>query len=134
MAGEENLNKRMYKLLILMLKYIPMLIALVYVLNTVLSYFYIDVPMLSNIAGMSILSWMFMYTAATVFRFCLYHKMFLYYILITDVVNITDYYIGIPIEGIELLMIHGAITGISLFLILYFYVKSNKRTATENSR
>ena len=34
MAVEENLNKSMYKLLILMLKYIPMLISLVYVLNT----------------------------------------------------------------------------------------------------
>lgn len=33
MAVEENLNKSMYKLLILMLKYIPMLISLVYVLN-----------------------------------------------------------------------------------------------------
>lgn len=81
MAVEENLNKSMYKLLILMLKYIPMLISLVYVLNTALSYFYIDIPVLSNLAGMSILPWIFMYLSATVFRFCLYHKMFLHYIL-----------------------------------------------------
>lgn len=87
----------MYKLLILMLKYIPMLISLVYVLNTALSYFYIDIPVLSNLAGMSILPWIFMYLSATVFRFCLYHKMFLHYILVTDIINIIDYYIGIPI-------------------------------------
>lgn len=80
MAVEENLNKSIYKLLILMLKYIPMLISLVYVLNTALSYFYIDIPVLSNLAGMSILPWIFMYLSATVFRFCLYHKMFLHYI------------------------------------------------------
>jgi hypothetical protein len=66
MAVEENLNKSMYKLLILMLKYIPMLISLVYVLNTALSYFYIDIPVLSNLAGMSILPWIFMYLSATV--------------------------------------------------------------------
>ena len=93
MAVEENLNKSMYKLLILMLKYIPMLISLVYVLNTALSYFYIDIPVLSNLAGMSILPWIFMYLSATVFRFCLYHKMFLHYILVTDkrlVLNMTD--------------------------------------------
>lgn len=81
----------MYKLLILMLKYIPMLISLVYVLNTALSYFYIDIPVLSNLAGMSILPWIFMYLSATVFRFCLYHKMFLHYILVTDIINIIDY-------------------------------------------
>lgn len=64
MAVEENLNKSMYKLLILMLKYIPMLISLVYVLNTASSYFYIDIPVLSNLAGMSILPWIFMYLSA----------------------------------------------------------------------
>lgn len=69
MAVEENLNKSMYKLLILMLKYIPMLISLVYVLNTALSYFYIDIPVLSNLAGMSILPWIFMYLSAIVFWF-----------------------------------------------------------------
>ena len=117
MAVEENLNKSMYKLLILMLKYIPMLISLVYVLNTALSYFYIDIPVLSNLAGMSILPWIFMYLSATVFRFCLYHKMFLHYILVTDIINIIDYYVGIPIEDLELLMIHGTITGLFLFVM-----------------
>lgn len=102
MAAEENLNKSMCKLLILMLKYIPMLISLVYVLNTALSYFYIDIPVLSNIAGMSILPWIFMYLSSIVFKFCLYHKMFLYYILVTDMINIIDYYINIPVEDLEL--------------------------------
>lgn len=134
MAVEENLNKSMYKLLILMLKYIPMLISLVYVLNTALSYFYIDIPVLSNLAGMSVLSWIFIYLSATVFRFCLYHKMFLHYILVTDIINIIDYYIGIPIEDLELLMIHGTITGLFLFAILYLYVRSYKKPTIEDSR
>ena len=42
-----------------------------------------------------------MYLSATVFRFCLYHKMFLHYILVTDIINIIDYYVGIPIEDLE---------------------------------
>ena len=134
MAVEENLNKSMYKLLILMLKYIPMLISLVYVLNTALSYFYIDIPVLSNLAGMSILPWIFMYLSATVFRFCLYHKMFLHYILVTDIINIIDYYVGIPIKDLELLMIHGTITGLFLFVILYLYVKSHKKPTVKDSR
>lgn len=132
---EERLkSKSLYKLLVVMLKYIPMLITLFYIANTVLSYFYIDIPALSNIAGMSLLPWIFMYVAATVFRFCAYHKMFLYYILVVDVINITDYYIGIPIGDLELLMVHGAITGVSLFIILYLYIKSHKKPVTEDSR
>lgn len=134
MAAEENLNKSMCKLLILMLKYIPMLISLVYVLNTALSYFYIDIPVLSNIAGMSILPWIFMYLSSIVFKFCLYHKMFLYYILVTDMINIIDYYINIPIEDLELLMIHGTITGLFLFTILYLYVRNHKKSISKDNR
>lgn len=117
-----------------MLKYIPMVIALVYVLNTLLSYFYIDIPALSNIAGISLLPWLFMYIANLVFKFCLYHRVFLYYILITDILSIIDYYIGIPIERFELLMINLIIIGISLFIILYSYVKSNKGTIIKSNK
>ena len=130
MAVEESLkSKYLYKVLIITLKYIPMVISFMYMINTILSYFYIDLPVLSNIAGISLLPWLFMYLSSVVFRFCLYHKMFLYYILITDLINITDYYIGIPIENLELLMLHSFITGISLFIILYLYVKSNRKTS-----
>lgn len=125
MAKEENLkSKSLYKLLLIMLKYIPMLIALFYVINTATAYIGIDIPVLSNIAGMSLLTWIFMYLSAIVFRFCLYHRMFLYYILATDIINIIDYYVGIPITNFELLMLHSVITGVSLFIILYVYIRS----------
>lgn len=134
MVMEGNLNKRLYRLFVLVLKYIPMVIALAYMLNTALSYFYIDIPALSNIAGMSILSWIFMYISSKVFRFCICHRMFLYYILVTDLLNIIDYYIGIPVEDMELLMIHSIITCLFLFLILYLYVRSHKEISAKDSR
>ena len=135
MAKEENLkSKSLYRLLLIMLKYIPMLIALFYVINTATAYIGIDIPVLSNIAGMSLLTQIFMYLSAIVFRFCLYHRMFLYYILATDIINIIDYYVGIPIEDLELLMIHGTITGLFLFVILYLYVMSHKKPTIKDSR
>lgn len=106
-----------------------MVISSMYMINTILSYFYIDVPIISNIAGMSLLPWLFMYLASIVFRFCQYHKMFLYYILVIDFINIIDYYLGIPIGDLELLMLHSFISGVFLFLILYFYVKNNRKTS-----
>ena len=133
-VGENLKSKVLYKLLLAMLKYIPMLITLFYVVNTITAYIGIDIPVLSNIAGISLLPWLFMYLAAIVFRFCMYHRMFLYYILVTDLVNIIDYYIGIPINNFELLILHSIITGVSLFLILYLYVKSHKKPTTKDSR
>ena len=51
-----------------------------------------------------------------------------------DIINIIVYYVGIPIEDLELLMIHGTITGLFLFVILYLYVKSHKKPTAKDSR
>lgn len=125
--GESLRNKSLYKTLLILLKYIPIIIALFYIVNTLGALFGIDLPVLNNIAGMSLLTWVFMYLAALVFKFCIYHRMFLYYILVTDIINIIDYYIGIPVDSYGIVMIHSVIIGILLFIILYFYVKRNKK-------
>ena len=121
------LRSKQYKLLLVLLKYIPILISLVYVLNTFATYVGIDIPAANNIAGMSLLTWIFIYIATIVFKFCSYHRMFLYYILIVDIINIIDYYIGIPISDFQLLMLHSIITGISLFIILFLYLKIKRK-------
>lgn len=125
--GESLRNKSLYKTLLILLKYIPIIIALFYIVNTLGALFGIDLPVLNNIAGMSLLTWVFMYLAALVFKFCIYHRMFLYYILVTDIINIIDYYIGIPVDSYGIVMIHSVVIGILLFIILYFYVKHNKK-------
>ena len=127
MAAEvKYIRNKYYKLFIVLLKYIPIFIALIYTLNTYAAFIGTDIPVANNIAGISLLTWIFMYMATIVFKFCSYHRMCLYYILIVDIINIIDYYIGIPITDFQLLMLHSIITGISLFIILFLYLKINK--------
>ena len=120
------LRSKQYKLLLIMLKYIPMLISFIYALNTFAAFIGIDIPAANNIAGMSLLTWIFMYVATIVFNFCSYHRIFLYYILIVDIINIIDYYINIPISDFQLIMLHTIVTGISLFIVLFLYIKKKK--------
>lgn len=135
MAKEDVLRSEvLYKVLLGSLKIIPMLIAMCYMLNTALAYIDIDIPVLSNLAGMSLFTWVFIYLASIVFRFCAYHRMSLYYILVIDILNIVDYYVGIPISDFNLMMIHSVITGLTLFTILYLYVKHNKQSIKTYSR
>lgn len=131
-GNSRNVNKLYYKLFIIVLKYIPSLIALCYILNTVMALFGIYIEPLSNIARMSLLTWIFLYIATYVFKFCIYHRMFLWYILIDDLLNIIDYYYELPIETSNLLMIHNSIIGIFLFIILYLYVKNHKKSISKN--
>ncbi len=60
--------------------------------------------------------------------------MFLHYIVVNTVLNTYDLYIGIPLSDIELLTVYLSITGIMLFIILYLYIKSNKKLTAKNSR
>lgn len=134
MAEVENLkSKSLYKLLLIMLKYIPIVVVLSYVLNTFLAYVGIDIPILSILSGMSVLTWLFMYLCAIVFRFCIYYRISLYYILATDSINMLDYYIGIPITDFELLMLHSIIIGTFIFIISFIYVKNHSRPINKDS-
>lgn len=132
---EERLrSKRLYKIELFTLKVIPMLMALVCLLNSIFSYIGIDLVILSYLGGTSIFTLIFLYLSSYVFKFCSYHRMFLHYVLITWIINIIDYYIGIPIDDLEYLCLQLIVAGISLFIILYLYVKNNKKAATRNNR
>lgn len=125
-------NKNLYKLELMLLKILPMLIALIHLCNIIFSYFSIDLPILSYVGGISFIPLIFMYLSSYVFQFCEYHRMFLHYIVIDNLICIYDLYIGIPIEDLKMLKIHISILGICLFIILYLY-KRNKNEK-ENRR
>lgn len=118
---EKSKRSNLHKLLLLILKYIPMVIALCYMVNTL---FYVE-P-LSNIAGVSLLTWIFLYLSSIVFEFCACHRIFLWYILMDDILNIVDYYWSIPISTDNLIRIHNILAGITLFIVLILYVRNSK--------
>lgn len=123
MDVEVNLNKLLYKAELYLIKVIPMVLSGIALLNTILSYFYIDVPLLSYLGGVSVLTIAFLYLSSYVFKFCAYHRMFIHYITLNWVLNIIDYYIGIPLDNKELFMMYMIITGIFLFIVLYLKFK-----------
>ena len=129
MTVEESLNKSLYKIELYLIKVIPMVLSGIALLNTVLSYLYIDVPLLSYLGGVSVLTIIFLYISSYVFKFCAYHRMFIHYITVNWVLNIYDYYIGIPLSNKGLFLLYMSITGITLFIILYYHVKSKENNS-----
>lgn len=133
MVKEANLNKIKYKILLLLLKYIPFISMAGYVLSTFLSYIRHNTEILSFLCGLSMLSWVYMLLSSFVFRFCIFHRLPLYYMIIIDSLNIYDYYKGIPLNDFKLLMLHSIITGITILLIIYFYAKCHKKPTEQNT-
>lgn len=123
MEKEEKLNKIFYRIELYLIKTIPIAIALIALLNTILSYFYIEVPLLSYIGGVSLFELIFLYLSSYVFKFCVYHRLPIHYITINWLLNIYDYYIGISLSNKNLFLMYMIITGITILLILYFKFK-----------
>lgn len=98
-----------------------MLLAFCTVLNMLFDFFGVECSFLSLVGGISFLPLIFLYLSSIVFRFCIYHRLFLDYIVACNLVNCVDYYIGIPFSNAGLFMFHIILIGLFLFLILYFY-------------
>lgn len=120
-VAERNISKYEYKALLQFLKVLPMILAVCNCLNTYLSFYGIEAPIISYMGGISFTGWLFIYLAAIVFRFCLYHRMFLYYVLINNLLSIYEFHIGIPVSDAALIRLYTFITGIFLFVILICY-------------
>ena len=118
---EKRVNKEQYKLVLKYIKVIPMLIALCDVLNTITCFLGFDIEIFSFIGGISFLTLAFLYLISYVFKFCAYHRMFLHYILLNNIIGTLEYTVGIPISTQAFIMLWSMVTGIFIFLVLAYY-------------
>ena len=129
MAKVERKRKLLYKSLIFLLKIIPMLLAFCTLLNTALWFFGINLGILSYIGGTSLLPLLFIYIASYAFEFCAYHRMFLNYVVVNNIISIIDYYCGIGFG----FLVYLVIAGIFLYLILYLHQREKKNEKCSKS-
>lgn len=115
-------NKILYKVELILLKVIPILLALFYALNILLSYFHVDCQFISIIAGVSVIPLIFLYISSYVFKYCEYHRMFLHYIIVNNLICYYDYYIGIPITNNKLFALHLIIIFVFMIITLKLYL------------
>lgn len=123
---EGGVGKTLYKFELLIIKVIPFIIMSLYVANSIFSYFNIDAPILAITGGLSILTWLFLYVSSFVFKFCIYHRIPLYYILISDILAYYDNIIGIPVSNKELFVLNISIVGVFILLIVFFKFKQHE--------
>ena len=121
MTEEGSLNKSLYKIVLYSVKVIPMLVSGIYLLNTVLSYYGIDLELFSYVVQFLFIG--LMYISSYAFKFCSWHRMFIHYILIILILNIVDYHVGIPLSDKGMVTLYIIIATICLFIALYLKLK-----------
>lgn len=129
-----KVKRNLYKVSLYLLKIIPILLASLAFITILLDSF--GFSLISTITSyvMFFIVYLFLYISSYVFEFCSYHRMFLHYIVITNLIKIIDYYKPIPLDNFRMLQLYLMIAVVSLFIIIYRYVKNNKKDFTKNNR
>lgn len=123
-------NASKHKLFLVFLKIVPFLLGIEYFLATLLQLFDMDVYLLSYFFYVGIVPWLFILVTSFVFKFCEYHRIFLYYILLNEILNIVNYNTDLFGSDDTFIRIHFVVffSATIITLILYLYAKQNSNT------
>ena len=128
MTVEVNSLKRSnYKVFLFINKYLPYVISLLYMINTILYLFGIDLVIFSILGGMSILPMIYFISVSFTFRYCLYHRLPLYYVILNDSINWLEYTVGIPITNTMFISISLILMLLTIIISTILYLKEKKR-------
>lgn len=122
-------NKNLYKIFIIIAKYIPYLMAIIQILEIIFNYLKISCMWLSFFGGCSIGVVILLFLISFVFRFCVIHRLPLYYTSSVYLLRLIDITIGIPLTNIMFLRLHFIIMGIALLIygILLYKYRNNPK-------
>lgn len=118
-----SVNKRLYKLLIIILRYTPVVLSMNDILHSILSYYNINCSILSCLGGVSLAFLGILYIISYVFRFCYLYRIPLYFVTLTNLIALYDLYVGINIGDLQMLRVYLVLFGISMISFIYLKVK-----------
>jgi hypothetical protein len=120
-------SKTMYKSTLILLKVLPMIMSFSYLVMFVLANTIESLVIIPHILGTVIAPLMFVYLASYVFRFCAFHRIFIHYYAFIELLNVTDYYVRIPISDKAITLLHDSVTILFLVSIVVIYIYKYKK-------
>ena len=129
-----EISKTFTKITKTIVKYVPFLIALMYFLHSILFCFGISIPWLMLIYRFSIFSFICLLAMSVLLKFCIWHRLPLYYGIIIDTINTFDYYFTFSVNNITMLAIYLSITGVFILIGMYLKQKYNAKTRISKNR
>ena len=120
----DAINKKLYRKVLSLIKAMPLIMSVVTLLNTILSFCGIDLIIMSYIGGVSLMILLLMYLSSFVFGFGVSHRVFIYYCAANWTINIIDEFIGIPLGDRNMLLLYLIIAGIALMIL--FFLRMNE--------
>lgn len=125
--AESNINKNLYKTFLILVKYIPITLAIIFLSQNVLVYLEIVTPILLYLGGSSFIFIVLLYILSWVFRFCYLYRIPLHYVTIGNIVGILDKWFIFPLSNIGMLRIYFALFGIMTVVYIWLTYKNRHK-------
>lgn len=118
----QKLSKRF---LLIVIKYIPWLIAVGYLIGCILAFLGLYFPLLTNVCALSIFSFILLISSSFALGFCVWHRIPIYYAVVLDLANLYDYWIGLPLSSTMGILWVSLLFGIAVLLCAYLKNRYN---------
>lgn len=122
----------MHKFFLLTVKLIPFIFAVYYFLFAIASCSNIHLIILPNVFYLSPISALFILCASFTFKFCIWHRLPIYYSLVLQIINTIDYYSPVVFSDNVMLYVYLLITIMFILLGMYFKNKLNGKRKKNN--
>lgn len=122
----EEISRVQVKIAKIVVKYSPIIIAIFYFLSAIFSSIKIGIEWIIPICYVSLIPFICLVVCSKLLKFCVWHRLPLYYSMLIDVINAIDFYIVIPIESKWMLLIYLMITGTFVLYGAYLKNRCNK--------
>lgn len=120
-----------HKSLLILIKYIPHIIAISYAIYTFLGIFGIDYNVFGCFFHVSFLTWIVLYCLSIVFKYCYVHRLPIYYIGANELITCLDYYLDIELDYFKFISISLLMSCSLIFGYTYYYIKKLKNERQE---
>lgn len=120
--------ERLHKLFLIIVKYLPFIIGIIYFLIAILNCFGIECIVLTNLIFISPISALFILAASFTFKFCIWHRLPIYYCMMLETIGFIDYYAPLLISNNLMLLIHLSITILTILIGMYLKNRYNKKS------
>ena len=105
-----------------MLKILPAIMAGSYVIEMISIFLGFGTQVLVNFIGMIVAPILFMYLASYVFKFCEYHRIFIHYVLILEILTTVKWYYPVIVTSELVLNISFVLSGLLMLCVVFFNV------------
>jgi hypothetical protein len=123
-VDKPSISKKLYKILLILVKFIPITLSVIFILYNTLAAMGIVAPILLYIGGSSFIFIILLYLLSWVFQFCYLYRIPLHYVVGSNIIGIIDKVFKIPISNIGMLRIYFVLFGIMLVVYIWLMYKN----------